>query len=185
VLSMANSGPDSNGSQFFVTTAPTPGLDDVHTVFGQVIGGSNVVYAINNVATDANDKPLTNVVIQSLIIRRVGAAAQAFDIDAQGLPDVIGLTVDIARAGTNVSLSFTNQLDADNRLYSTTNLADWVGAKLGIEVEAPVTNLVVLPTAAQSEFFRMAQVRYNDALQVPRNVLGETITFVFSPGPGC
>ena len=184
ILSMANSGPDSNGSQFFVTTAPTPGLDDVHTVFGEMVGGSNVVYAINNVATGVNDKPLTNVVIQSLVIRRVGAAAAAFDIDAQGLPDVLPLETDIARAGTNVTLSFINQLNTDNRLYLGTNLTDWSESKLGIESSLHLSNSVVRSMSGDQEFFRMAQVAFPEALYVPATVVGATITLTFTTGQG-
>src|ERR1051325_8616485 len=60
VLSMANSGKDSNGSQYFITVEPTTWLNDVHTIIGRLSGGSNVVYAINHVAPGANDKRLTN-----------------------------------------------------------------------------------------------------------------------------
>ena len=184
VLSCANSGPDSNGSQFFVTVAPTPWLNDVHTIFGKLTGGSNVVYAINHVATDANDKPLTNVVLQSVVVRRVGAQAQAFDINAQGLPDVVPLNTAIARAGTNVSLAFSNQLNVDNRLYSTTNLTGWSGVTLGVETALPVTNSVTRPLFPGRQFFRMAQVQYPDALHTPEDVLGKTITLNFATGQG-
>jgi cyclophilin family peptidyl-prolyl cis-trans isomerase len=179
VLSSANSGPDSNGSQFFVTAAPTPWLDDVHTVFGKVVGGSNVVYAINNVATDGNAKPLTNVVLNSVVIRRVGAAAQAFDIHAQGLPDVTALTTSIAKAGTNVSLTFGNQLYVDNRLYSSPDLANWSGTKLGIETAPPVTNSVTLPINSSKQFFRMAQVQYASSTFAPKYLFGKTLTLYF------
>jgi peptidyl-prolyl cis-trans isomerase A (cyclophilin A) len=183
-LSMANSGPDSNGSQFFTTATQTTWLNFKHSVFGRLTGGSNVVYAINNVATDANDRPLTHVVINSVVIRRVGPAANAFDIHAQGLPDVTQITSSIRRAGTNVVLNFTNQLNVDNRLYSTTNLADWVGAKLGIEVESPLTNLLTLEIVGDLELFRIAQIQYNDALYAPRNVFDRTLTLHFTTGQG-
>jgi cyclophilin family peptidyl-prolyl cis-trans isomerase len=64
-LAMANAGPNTNGSQFFVVTAEaTPWLDGKHTVFGRVTSGMDVVDAISQVDTDANDKPREAVVIE-------------------------------------------------------------------------------------------------------------------------
>ena len=70
LLAMANSGPDTNGSQFFITTAPTPWLTRKHSVFGEVVEGQDVADAISRVprGSDGNDRPIEPVVLKSVHI---------------------------------------------------------------------------------------------------------------------
>ncbi len=66
MLSMVNAGPNTGGSQFFITVAPAPWLDRHHSVFGKVIEGMDVIDTISKVKTVKNDKPLENVVINNI-----------------------------------------------------------------------------------------------------------------------
>jgi cyclophilin family peptidyl-prolyl cis-trans isomerase len=185
MMAMANSGPDSNGSQFFIlATSSYPSLNGGYTIFGQLFGGSNVVYAINHVATDANDKPLTNVTITTVKIVTNGAAAAAFytNLNAQGLAVVTNLHLRIAKAGTNCSLVFSNRLYADNRLYNSSDLLSWNANLLGIETASPVSNTNLQAMTSAAQFYRAAQVRYPSTTFAPKNLFGRTLTLFYTNG---
>jgi cyclophilin family peptidyl-prolyl cis-trans isomerase len=184
ILAMANTGTNSNGSQFFITATNTPSLNDGYTIFGELAGGTNVVLAINQVATNGNSQPLTNVYIQTVGIRRIGSAALAFDINAQNLPMVSNLSLQISRGTGQVSLSFSNRLYGDNRLYSSTNLFSPTPELLGIEIGSPITNAVSRSTDAPARFYSLAQIQYPSSTFAPKTVFGRKVTLNFNSGVG-
>lgn len=121
LLAMANSGPNTNGSQIFLTGTAIPGLEGLHTVFGRVSGGTAVVDAILGVTVDINGKPAVPVVIQGVTIRRVGTEAAKFKAGKQPLPKVAAAKFKtVALTDGNHRLLFPQKARSTARIWTET-----------------------------------------------------------------
>jgi cyclophilin family peptidyl-prolyl cis-trans isomerase len=76
---MANSGPNTNGSQFFITHGPTPHLDGAYNVFGEVVMGQNIITLMGGVPKNRNNKPNSPIIMKKVSILRIGDTAKKFD----------------------------------------------------------------------------------------------------------
>ncbi|MEI7911102.1 MAG: peptidylprolyl isomerase [Verrucomicrobiota bacterium] len=175
VLSMANSGKNTNGAQFFITVAPQPSLNGGYTIFGAVTSGLSVVTAINAVPKTLNSSnelavPVTPVVIQSIGIRRIGAAAQAFDINAQNLPvcgGVAGSLKVIPAVTVSYLMPAAQPAATGFQVYHSTDFQSW--SKLG-EIYQGTGSVgdheVIFETSniAARAFYNIPLVKYAGAL---------------------
>jgi peptidyl-prolyl cis-trans isomerase A (cyclophilin A) len=127
ILSMANSGKNSNGSQFFVTVTNTAWLDGVHTIFGEVVEGMDIVHAISKVPTDTSDRPLTPIVMNELQILRRGTAALAFQPAnvTPSLPDVGVVPTAIQLSTTELALLLQSRTNHFLHAYISGDLTTW------------------------------------------------------------
>ncbi len=104
VISMANAGPGTNGSQFFITHTATPHLNNKHSVFGRVVKGMDIVDSIANTPTVAQNKPKTDVIINAMKISAIGSKAKSFKSDEQAFQNYLA-----EMSKKNTSLEQINQ----------------------------------------------------------------------------
>jgi cyclophilin family peptidyl-prolyl cis-trans isomerase len=178
VVSMANSGPHSNGGQFFVTVKETPWLDGAHTVFGRVVEGMQHVHEIARVATDGNDRPLTDVVITNVVIARNGAAAEAFSSRHAGLPAVEPLNLEMEWGAGTVAAVCSSTGRTDQVVYHSTNLAAWTAFASRYALE-PDPSIRFEGAGGAFECFTGARASYPADTNALASPVGRRLTMTF------
>ena len=168
IVSMANSGPDSNGGQFFITVKNTDWLDDVHSVFGVVVGGMDVVSNIAAVAVTGNI-PLVDVVITNVFITRNGSAAQAFDPAAvmPALPVIRPATCDFFKSGAYWILDWQEHANCLYWVFASDRIdAGWLDLLVLLSQPSPANwlgmNVTSIVTSNPKVFFNVTEVLYSE-----------------------
>ena len=173
VLSMANSGANSNESQFFITLNAQPSLDGLHTVFGEVMEGMDVVNAVQ-----------VGDVIERVTIIRNGPVAKTFDPDEHGLPTVRPLTTSLQIMDQRAHLSF-DAPGSEILTFASIDLETWVrnpATTFSTSVET-VASIDVTPSQpVPNAFFKQIAVDYTHEILTPANVTGHRLSLADSTG---
>lgn len=178
-VSMANSGKQTNGSQFFITVAPTPWLDDVHTVFGRVTAGQAVIDQINSTGTSGSplDRPLIPIIIQSVNI--YGPSLAAFNRDPNWLPKLRDARPVLTKNGTTLTMAHDRLAFSEYLGWNGADLNTWSRFNLGYFANAAPDVDVTITANDPAHFFRLARVDYSTCANtfIPQTLGSKIYTF--------
>ncbi len=191
VLSMAKAGsPDTGGSQFFITLNPATNLDNKHSVFGTVISGTAIIDGFKspaNFPTGANDKPVTPIVMDSVVIS--GPDYEGFSIDnaALLLPFVSDAKISITRdvVASTMTAIFDRKPQTEYLALGSPDLAAWVQHGLVLSMDAEnAFKLTVDSRTEPSYFLNMATVDYSRVPNAPADLGSglKTVRIIFGGG---
>ena len=191
VISMAKAGsPDTGGSQFFITLAAATILDNKHSVFGKVISGTSIIDGFKdstNFPVDANDKPLTPIVMDSVIISGPSYAAFNIDDPALHLPFVSDTKIAITRdaAASTMTAVFDRKIQTEYFTLGSPDLATW--SPLGSVLSMDAGNSFPLTVVSRTEpryFLSTATVDYGRVPNAPPNLNSAGKTLRLNVGGG-
>ena len=184
-IAMANSGPNTDGSQFFVMATNYSAWDGSYTVFGHVTTGMNVVTSIAAVAVQgAGSRPVEDVVLNSVGIRRVGAAAMDFNVAAQGLPEVESAGIRVQATGGAIRVVAEIPAYSECRFRVSTNeLRTWSPDDWGYFTNAASHLRQTNIPAGAKAFFHVSAVRYPEAWTAPTSHVGGVFNFDWDTDP--
>ncbi len=183
-LSMAHSGPHTNGSQFFITLGDASFLDDYHSVFGTIIGGREIVDGFNDSGrfpTGAREQPLTPITMVKVTIHGPGLAAFDWSDPAHGLPrfgrETLQLVFERGHEGTEVFLKWPRRPYTDYTVMGGENLRDWLllGNVLSVDADPAfrvgVTGVFNPPEEIESEFYQITAIDYSHLPVIAESLL--------------
>jgi cyclophilin family peptidyl-prolyl cis-trans isomerase len=180
VISMANSGPNTDGSQFFIMATNASYWDGSYTVFGHVTTGLNVVTSIAAVAVGGDDRPIGDVVVSTVTIRRVGVEAESFNIASQRVPVVESGPVGVVRTDAVMRVDVEIPPYSEILFRTSTNvLQSWQVEDWGYQTNDATRFQQITTHAERMAFFHSSCVQYPDAWTAPTSHVGYTFNFVW------
>ena len=191
VISMANSGPNTDGSQFFLTVTNVTMWDGSYSVFGNVVSGMAVVAAMSAAPVPpGGSRPLEDIVIEGIGIRRAGAAAEAFDAGAQGVPVPECAPMRAYRDGTELVLEMELGTQTQPLLFSESpDLGAWERSVMipGLDyytgATQVLTNRLALADLGDRYFFHAGRIRYPVPVTTSTRYRGRLFTFWWDTVP--
>ncbi len=180
VVAMANSGKDTNGSQYYITAAAQPSLDGGYTVFGHVTAGQAVCNAINATPTNASDRPLTAITITGITV--YGPSYAAFNLAQPLLPKVVDASPLPKKTGAAYALGYEHRAYSEYFGFHSGDFATWTKFASGYYANtAPAAGDLDLTSFATGNrhFFRYGRADYTTCanLFVPTTVAGKSLHF--------
>lgn len=179
-LALANSGPNTDGSQFFIMATNWPAWDGNYTVFGHVTAGMDAVTAIAAVPVQGTgSRPVQDVVLSNVFVHRVGSAAAAFDVAAHGVPVVETGPMSASAAGSDLILKMEMASQSKTMFRESADLAKWDGTDFGYQTEATSIWTTSVPRAVLGDtyYFHVSRVRFPEPITSPQDNRGRRFTF--------